>query len=47
MTSEEYRRRRAELILAQKAAEEKKNEIERQLIALDATTENPRRLAPA
>lgn len=46
MTSEEYRRRRAELILAQKAAEEKKNEIERQLIALDATTENPRRLAP-
>ncbi|NLW74542.1 MAG: AAA family ATPase [Clostridiales bacterium] len=44
MTSEEYKRRRAELMLAQKAAEDKKNEIERQLIALEHTTENPRRL---
>ncbi|MGI6167912.1 MAG: ATP-binding protein [Eubacteriales bacterium] len=44
MTSEEYKRRRAELMLAQKAAEDKKNEIGRQLIALEHTTENPRRL---
>ncbi len=47
LTSEEYRRRRLELMNSIKTAEDKQHATENELAALGATAENPRRLAVA
>lgn len=45
ITPEEYKVRRTELMREIKNADDKKNDIEKQLTALDATSDKPRRLA--
>ncbi len=45
ITSEEYRRRRLELMSAVKNADDKQHSTENELAALGAATENPRRLS--